>query len=87
MRSGKQNLYSSICGTIGIAAAVALKYFGMDKVMVCDHSDFRLKLAAGLGCESCNTANENFASYAKSYFGTAPSLRKIFSQTFFALAK
>lgn len=27
LRSGKQNLYSSICGTIGIAAAVALKYF------------------------------------------------------------
>lgn len=42
--------------------------------MVCDHSDFRLKLAAGLGFETCNTANESFEAHAKSYFGTAPSL-------------
>lgn len=32
-------------GTIGIAAAIALKYFGCDKVMICDHSDFRLNKA------------------------------------------
>ena len=69
-----QNAVVFGCGTIGIAAAVAFKYFGMDKVMICDHSDFRLKLAAGLGFEICNTANDNFESHAKSYFGTAPSL-------------
>lgn len=69
-----QNAVVFGCGTIGIAAAVAFKHFGMDKVMVCDHSDFRLKLAAGLGFETCNTANEDFEVYARSYFGTAPSL-------------
>lgn len=69
-----QNAVVFGCGTIGIAAAVAFKHFGMDKVMVCDHSDFRLKLAAELGFEICNTANEDFEFHAKSYFGTAPSL-------------
>lgn len=69
-----QNAVVFGCGTIGIAAAVAFKHFGMDKVMVCDHSDFRLKLAAGLGFEICNTASEDFEFHAKSYFGTAPSL-------------
>ena len=42
--------------------------------MVCDHSDFRLKLAAGLGFETCNTANESFEVHAASYFGTSASL-------------
>lgn len=69
-----QNAVVFGCGTIGIAAAVAFKYFGMDKVMVCDHSDFRLKLAAGLGFETCNTAHGGFETHARSYFGTAPSL-------------
>lgn len=35
-------------GTIGIAASVALKHFGMEKIMLCDHSDFRLKPAEEL---------------------------------------
>lgn len=69
-----QNAVVFGCGTIGIAAAVAFKYFGMDKVMVCDHSDFRLQLAAGLGFETCNTANEDFEVHARLYFGKAPSL-------------
>ncbi len=62
------------CGTIGIAAAVAFKYFGMDKVMICDYSDFRLQIAAGLGFATCNIQKENFDRYANHYFGTAPSL-------------
>lgn len=37
------------CGTIGVAAAVALQYFGVSKVMICDVSDFRLGIAAKLG--------------------------------------
>lgn len=41
-------------GTIGIAAAIALKYFGCEKVMICDHSDFRLEKAKKLGLEICN---------------------------------
>lgn len=61
-------------GTIGLAAAVALKYFGMEKVMVCDRSNFRLKLAAELGFAVCNPATENFIEKSMDYFGTAPSL-------------
>ncbi|MDE6619908.1 MAG: alcohol dehydrogenase catalytic domain-containing protein [Lachnospiraceae bacterium] len=62
------------CGTIGLAAAVALQYFGMDKVMLCDVSDFRLNIAARLGFTVCNTEKENFVERAADYFGTAPSL-------------
>ena len=62
------------CGTIGIAAAVAFQYFGMDKVMICDFSDYRLHLAENLGFETCNPGRESFVSHAKTFFGTAPSL-------------
>ncbi len=61
-------------GTIGMAAAVALQYFGMKKVMICDRSEFRLKLAGQLGFATCNTAEEDFAEKARQYFGEAPSL-------------
>lgn len=63
------------CGTIGIAAAIALQYFGMEKVMICDISDYRLNIAKGLGFEICNTSKENFAKKAVDYFGTAYSLK------------
>ena len=69
-----QNAVVFGCGTIGVAAAVAFKHFGMDKVMVCDHSDFRLKLAAGLGFETCNPAKEDFVFHAEAYFGNADSI-------------
>lgn len=62
------------CGTIGLAAAVALKYFGMEKVMLCDVSDFRLGIAKNLGFVVCNTAKEDFVKRAEDYFGCAPSL-------------
>lgn len=61
-------------GTIGIAAAIALKYFGCGKVMVCDQSDFRLEKARGLGFETCNNAKEDIKESAMTYFGTAPSI-------------
>lgn len=69
-----QNTVVFGCGTIGIAAAVAFKYFGMDKVMVCDRSDFRLKIAKELGFAVCNTGTESFEEKSREYFGTAPSL-------------
>lgn len=69
-----QNAVVFGCGTIGIAAAVAFRHFGMDKVMVCDHSDFRLKLAENLGFATCNPSRENFGEKAKSYFGNAHAL-------------
>lgn len=62
------------CGTIGLADAVALKYFGMDKVMLCDVSDFRLGIAENLGFAICNMDKENFIEKAEEYFKTAPSL-------------
>lgn len=69
-----QNAVVFGCGTIGIAAAVAFKHFGMEKVMICDRSDFRLGLAEQLGFAICNTVSEDFAARAIDYFGTAPSL-------------
>lgn len=69
-----QNAVVFGCGTIGIAAAVAFKHFGMDRVMLCDHSDFRLKLAAEQDFAVCNPATDNFEATAVDYFGTVPSL-------------
>lgn len=69
-----QNAVVFGCGTIGIAAAAAFRHFGMDKVMMCDHSDFRLKLAENLGFAVCNPSTDNFEEKAKAYFGNAHSL-------------
>lgn len=63
------------CGTIGIAAAAAFRYFGMKSIMLCDRSDYRLKLAENLGFETCNPTKENFETKSQQYFGTASSLR------------
>lgn len=61
-------------GTIGLAAAVALQYFGVRNVMVCDLSDYRLKIAKELGFTVCNTQKENLKEKAEAYFGTAHGL-------------
>lgn len=60
--------------TIGIAAAVAFKYFGMEKVMICDYSTYRLEIAKNLGFETCNLQTDDFINRAKDYFGMAYSL-------------
>ena len=60
-------------GTIGIAAAIALICFGCDKVMICDHSDFRLNIARGLGFEVCNNGKENLREKSMQVFGKAMS--------------
>lgn len=69
-----QNAVVFGCGTIGIAAAIAFKHFGMNKVMICDYSDFRLKIAESLGFAVCNPSTENFEDKAENCFGTAHSL-------------
>lgn len=69
-----QNAVVFGCGTIGIAAAAAFKYFGMGKVMICDRSDFRLKLAQDLGLVVCNPFREDFETKSREVFGEAPSL-------------
>ncbi len=61
-------------GTIGIATAVALKYFGCGKVMICDISDLRLEKAKKLGMEICNSGKEDVKSKAIQIFGEASSL-------------
>lgn len=62
------------CGTIGLAAAVALKYSGVEQVMICDLSDYRLHIAKRLGFAVCNTAKDPVWENAEEYFGTAPAL-------------
>lgn len=69
-----QNAVVFGCGTIGIAAAVSLKYFGMEKVMICDYSEFRLNLAKELGFAVCNLSDEKFEAEALKYFGSAKAL-------------
>lgn len=62
------------CGTIGIAAAIALKYFGIQKVMLVDMSSFRLNIAKDMGFVVRNTAEQDFCDTAVSYFGNADGL-------------
>ena len=62
------------CGTIGIAVAIALKWFGIEKVMICDLSDFRLAIAAQMGFAVCNIKSECFIEKTMAYFGVAPAL-------------
>ena len=60
-------------GTIGIAAAIGLKFFGCNQVMICDHSDFRLEKAKNLNFAICNNDKEDLKSSAMAYFGSASS--------------
>lgn len=46
-------------GTIGIAAAIALKYFGCSQVVICDYSDFRLRKCAELGFDIYNNKSDD----------------------------
>lgn len=62
-------------GTIGIAAAISLQYFGCSKVMICDYSDFRLEKAKHLGFEICNNKKEDLHEKAKLVFGKAMSAK------------
>lgn len=61
-------------GTIGIAAAVALKEFGCKQVLVTDLSNLRLEKAAGLGFATCNSGKEDLKAKAMEVFGRARSL-------------
>jgi 2-desacetyl-2-hydroxyethyl bacteriochlorophyllide A dehydrogenase len=61
-------------GTIGIAAAITIKYFGCEKVMISDLSEFRLQKAKALGFSVCNSGKEDLKSSAMKEFGEAASL-------------
>ena len=61
-------------GTIGIAAAIALKFFGLKKVMITDLSKYRLDIAEGLGFETIQSGSQDFQEKLQAYFGSAASL-------------
>lgn len=56
-------------GIIGMAAAMMLKWYGCEQVMVVDISDFRLQNANRLGLLTCNTDREDLAVKAMEAFG------------------
>lgn len=63
-------------GTIGIAAAMALKQlFGCDKVMIADISDFRLEKVKNFGFPVCNPEKQNVQEEMIKVFGEAYALR------------
>jgi threonine dehydrogenase-like Zn-dependent dehydrogenase len=59
-------------GIIGMTSAIMLKWWGCDKVMVVDLSDFRLDNARRLGFLTCNSAKEDLKAKAFEAFGTSP---------------
>lgn len=59
-------------GTIGIATAISLEYFGVSKIIICDKSDFRLDIAKQLGFMTCNL--NNIDTVFSKHFGCADSL-------------
>jgi len=56
-------------GIIGMTSAIMLDWYGAEKVMVCDFSEFRLNNARQLGFETCNLASENLKAKAIATFG------------------
>ena len=62
-------------GIIGLSAAIMLQWYGCDKVMVVDVSDFRLANARRMGLAACNSASEDLTARAIAEFGS--------QQTFF----
>lgn len=63
-------------GTIGMAAALALKHiFGYGQVMVCDLSDFRLVKASALGLAICHGEDANMRARMAEVFGEAHGLQ------------
>ena len=61
-------------GTIGIAAAISLKNSGLQKVMICDLSEYRLHIAESLGFETIRSSSKSFQERLQAYFGCADSL-------------
>ena len=57
-------------GIIGMTSAIMLKWYGCDKVMVVDHSDYRLENARRLGFATCNSGSENLVQKAFAEFGS-----------------
>ena len=56
-------------GIIGLSTAVMLKYYGAEKVMILDFSEFRLKNAREYGILTCNPSKENLDEVLFDTFG------------------
>jgi len=57
-------------GTIGISAAISLKYFGCKQVVICDYSDFRLNICKQLGFDVYNNKADTELQGLKEILGT-----------------
>jgi 2-desacetyl-2-hydroxyethyl bacteriochlorophyllide A dehydrogenase len=57
-------------GIIGMTSAIMLDWYGCEKVMVCDFSEYRLENARKLGFLTCNLANEDLKERAFAEFGS-----------------
>lgn len=64
-----QNAVVFGAGTIGIAAAISLKYFGCEQVVICDYSDYRLGICKDLGFEIYNNKNDVELTGLQELFG------------------
>lgn len=58
-------------GIIGMTTAIMLKWYGCDKVMIVDLSDYRLENAKNFGLITCNAETEDLKARAIQEFGTA----------------
>lgn len=61
-------------GTIGIAAAMSLKYFGCEQVVICDYSDFRLNMCKKMGFDTCNNKEDADFQKLASVFGNSAGI-------------
>lgn len=60
-------------GIIGMGAAIMCKWYGCEKVMIVDISDFRLENAKHFGLITCNSAKEDLKAKAFEEFGRGRS--------------
>ena len=56
-------------GTIGISAAISLKFFGCKQVVICDYSDFRLNICKQLGFDIYNNKSDSELQGLKDILG------------------
>ena len=59
-------------GIIGMSAAIMLRHYGYEKVMVIDFSDFRLSNAGKFGLLTCNPQKEDIQAALFDAFGSRP---------------
>ncbi|MDR2380016.1 MAG: alcohol dehydrogenase catalytic domain-containing protein [Bifidobacteriaceae bacterium] len=61
-------------GTIGLGAALGLRFLGVERIMVADLSDLRLAKARDLGFLTCNPSKQDLRQVGMDAFGEARSI-------------